>query len=423
MTNSEKPLAYQIRPTKISDVVGQEELTSPDSALNQLIKNNLMQSIILYGPSGTGKTSLAEVIANEAEKNFVGINATNAKKKDMETVPKDGSTLLFIDEIHRFSKAQQDYLLPFVESGDLILIGATTGNPYFEVNKALISRSILFKLEPLNDEALGALIKKGLTAMEPKIGIDYHAATALITMAGKDGRRLLNLLELTHAMAVKDKKDAITIDEIKKIDQTTSPIYDKDEEHYNTISALIKSIRGSDPNAAIYYLARMLHNGEPIEFITRRLMILASEDIGLAEPEALTIATNADYAARIVGLPEARIILAEAVLFLALCPKSNSSYMAIDKTLDYVKNNSEEIPHWLKDRHYKGAEALLGPSEYHYPFDYPQYQNIYPINYLPANLCTTQFWAPGNLGRETDLVTNLQNKLAAIAQRENQNGR
>mgnify|MGYP003175234665 FL=1 len=348
--DKESPLAGRMRPTTLDEVVGQEHIIGKDKLLYRAIKADKISSIIFYGPPGTGKTTLAKVIANTTKANFVQMNATTSGKKDMQEAVKNAKeslgmyqkkTILFIDEIHRFNKAQQDYLLPFVEDGTIILIGATTENPYFEVNQALISRSNVFELHSLDKEDIKKLILRAITDDEKGMGI-YGATITddaldfLSDMAEGDARSALNAIELgiLTTEPAEDGKIHIDIDVAQECIQRRVTKYDKDgDNHYDVISAFIKSMRGSDPDAAVYYLARMIDAGESVTFIARRVMICASEDVGNADPQALQVAVAASQAVERIGMPEARIILAQAVTYVASAPKSNAAYMAVDHAL------------------------------------------------------------------------------------------
>ena len=346
--NMEKdsPLASRLRPTTLDEVVGQEHIIGKDKLLYRAIKADKLSSIIFYGPPGTGKTTLAKVIANTTSAEFTQINATVAGKKDMEEVVEKAKqtmgmygrkTILFVDEIHRFNKGQQDYLLPFVEDGTLILIGATTENPYFEVNGALISRSIVFELKPLSTDNIKQLILRAVNDKEKGMGafnarIDDDAADFLAEISNGDARTALNAIELGILTTDKSEDGTIhiTMEVAEQCIQKRAIRYDKSgDNHYDTVSAFIKSMRGSDPDAALYYLAKMLYAGESIEFIARRIMISAAEDVGMADPNALTVAVSAANAIHQIGMPEAKIILAEAVVYMATAPKSNASYMGL----------------------------------------------------------------------------------------------
>ena len=406
--SKESPLASRMRPEKLEEIVGQKHILGENKLLYRAIKADKLSSVIFYGPPGTGKTTLAKVIANTSDSEFRQINATVAGKKDMEEVvnaAKDSlgmygkRTILFVDEIHRFNKGQQDYLLPFVEDGTIILIGATTENPYFEVNSALISRSPIFELKELDKEDIKILINraisdevKGMGAYGAKMSED--AIDFLADIANGDARTALNAVEL--AVLTTDRRADgvihIDIDTIEECVQQRNPRYDKSgDNHYDTISAFIKSMRGSDPDAAIYYLARMLNAGESVTFIARRIMICAAEDVGLADPQALVVAVSAAEAVHQLGMPEARIPLAEAVLYIANAPKGNAAYMAIDKALDFVKREpAYQIPAYLKDAHYGGAKELGHGIGYKYPHDYEGH--YVEQQYLPDEIKDVKFF-------------------------------
>lgn len=406
--SKESPLASRMRPEKLEEMVGQKHILGENKLLYRAIKADKLSSVIFYGPPGTGKTTLAKVIANTSDSEFRQINATVAGKKDMEEVvnaAKDSlgmygkRTILFVDEIHRFNKGQQDYLLPFVEDGTIILIGATTENPYFEVNSALISRSTIFELKELDKEDIKILINraisdevKGMGAYGAKMSED--AIDFLADIANGDARTALNAVEL--AVLTTDRRADgvihIDIDTIEECVQQRNPRYDKSgDNHYDTISVFIKSMRGSDPDAAIYYLARMLNAGESVTFIARRIMICAAEDVGLADPQALVVAVSAAEAVHQLGMPEARIPLAEAVLYIANAPKGNAAYMAIDKALDFVKREpAYQIPAYLKDAHYGGAKELGHGIGYKYPHDYEGH--YVEQQYLPDEIKDVKFF-------------------------------
>ena len=416
--NMEKdsPLASRLRPTTLDEVVGQEHIIGKDKLLYRAIKADKLSSIIFYGPPGTGKTTLAKVIANTTSAEFTQINATVAGKKDMEEVVEKAKqtmgmygrkTILFVDEIHRFNKGQQDYLLPFVEDGTLILIGATTENPYFEVNGALISRSIVFELKPLSTENIKQLILRAVNDKEKGMGafnarIDDDAADFLAEISNGDARTALNAIELGILTTDKSEDGTIhiTMEVAEQCIQKRAIRYDKSgDNHYDTVSAFIKSMRGSDPDAALYYLAKMLYAGESVEFIARRIMISAAEDVGMEDPNALTVAVSAANAVHQIGMPEAKIILAEAVVYMATAPKSNASYMGLEKAMSAVQNTKiSGIPVHLMDAHYKGAAKLGHGDGYKYAHDY---ENHY-VNqqYLPDELVNEVFYNPGDLGYE-----------------------
>ena len=385
----EAPLASRLRPTTLDEVVGQAHIIGPGTMLRRAIQADKLSSILFYGPPGTGKTTLAKVIANTTKADFTQINATVAGKKDMEQVVEGAKqalggygkrTILFIDEIHRFNKGQQDYLLPFVEDGTIILIGATTENPYFEVNGALLSRSIIFELKPLSVEEIGKLIDRALTDSERGMGaysaeIDTDAREFLADIANGDARNALNAVELAVLTTPpgEDGHIHITIDVASECIQRRVVRYDKDgDTHYDTISAFIKSMRGSDPDAAVYYLARMLYAGEDIKFIARRIMICASEDVGNADPMAMVVASSAAATVERIGMPEAQIVLSQAAIYVACAPKSNASYMAIANAMGKVEGTrTAAIPPYLMDSHYKGSAKLGRGIGYLYAHDFP----------------------------------------------------
>ncbi len=420
----ESPLASRLRPSTLEEVVGQEHIIGKDKLLYRAIKADKLSSIIFYGPPGTGKTTLAKVIANTTKADFTQINATSAGKKDMEEVvakAKDTmgmygkKTILFIDEIHRFNKGQQDYLLPFVEDGTIILIGATTENPYFEVNKALISRSIVFELKHLEKEDIKVILKRAVTDMEKGLGayravLEEDALEFLSDICNGDARSALNAIELGVLTTDRDKDGLIhiTLEVASECIQKRVLQYDKGgDNHYDTVSAFIKSMRGSDPDAAIYYLARMLYAGEDIKFIARRIMICAAEDVSNADPNALVVATAAAQAVERIGIPEAQIILAQAVSYVACAPKSNSAVNAIFKAMDVVKNEKTgKIPAYLKDCHYGGAKELGHGIGYKYAHDY---KNHYvKQQYLPDELIGRTFYELSDNGYEKNLKEYLK---------------
>ena len=418
------PLAQRMRPRNLDEVVGQRHIIGHDKLLYRAIKADKLSSIIFYGPPGTGKTTLAKVIANTTSADFRQINATVAGKKDMEDVvaaAKDNmgmygrKTILFVDEIHRFNKGQQDYLLPFVEDGTIILIGATTENPYFEVNSALISRSIIFELKALEKEDILSLINTAVYDKERGMGaydavIDDDAAQFLADIANGDARNALNAVEL-GIMSTNRSDDGrihITLEVAQECIQKRVIRYDKaGDNHYDTISAFIKSMRGSDPDAALYYLARMLYAGEDIKFIARRIMICASEDVGNADPQALVVAVSACQAVERIGMPEAQIILAQAVTYIATAPKSNASYMGIDKAMAQVAGEKTAvIPPHLQDAHYKSAAKLGHGTGYLYAHDYPMH--YVKQQYLPDTLVGRKFYEPTDNGYEKNIREHMK---------------
>lgn len=421
--NINKPLAARLRPKTLDEFVGQKHLVGKDKPLNRMIKADRLSSMIFYGPPGTGKTTLAYIIAKTTKMDYQELSATSSGVKDIKAVIQRAEenlsiysirTLLFIDEIHRFNKSQQDTLLPHVESGLIVLIGATTENPYFEVNKALISRSQVLTLKRLEDDDLRLLISNALQDKENGYGtkdiqIDDKAIDYLIQTSNGDARSLLNSLEI--AVLSSDEKNGKIMLDLETMQNSIirrAAVYDKSaDEHYNTISAFIKSMRGSDPDAAIYYLAKMLHAGEDIKFIARRIIILASEDIGLADPNAMNVANSAFQSIDVVGLPEARIILANAVIYMALAPKSNSAYLAINEALNFVENNRDyEIPMHLRDSHTVGYNEIPNNERYRYPHDYNYgYTNQ---RYLPKEIADMKFYNKKNVGYEKNINERLE---------------
>ena len=405
---TESPLAARLRPTKLEEVVGQQHIIGKGKLLYRAIKADKVSSLIFYGPPGTGKTTLAKVIAGATKAKFQQINATSAGKKDMEEVVKDAKdrrgmfgqkTILFIDEIHRFNKSQQDYLLPFVEDGTLTLIGATTENPYFEVNGALLSRSMIFELHPLETEDVMELIRRAVTDPERGMGafgaeIGEEETRFLALMSGGDARRALNAIELgvMTTERAEDGKIHITREVAEECIQKRVARYDKDgDNHYDIISAFIKSIRGSDPQAAIYWLARMIEGGEDPKFIARRLVISASEDIGLANPNAMLLANTCFEVVNKIGWPEGRIPLAETTIYLATCKKDNSAYLAIDAALAKVRETGNlPVPLHLRNAPTSLMKDLGYADGYKYPHDFPGHWVAQ--QYLPDELVGTEFW-------------------------------
>lgn len=425
----ESPLASRMRPTTLEEVVGQQHIIGKDKLLYRAIRADKLGSIIFYGPPGTGKTTLAKVIANTTSAEFKQINATSAGKKDMENVVNEAKdllgmyqkkTILFIDEIHRFNKGQQDYLLPFVEDGTITLIGATTENPYFEVNGALLSRSSIFELHALNQEDIRTLLKRAVYDKEKGMGtfhaqIDQDALDFLADISGGDARNALNAVEL-GILTTERSKDGIihiTLDVASECIQKRVVRYDKTgDNHYDTISAFIKSMRGSDPDAAVYYLAKMLYAGEDIKFIARRIMICAAEDVGNADPQALTVAVSAAQAVERIGMPEAEIILSQAVLYVASAPKSNSAVMAIAAAKESVNQIHTTVPVHLQDAHYKGAKKIGHGIGYKYAHDYPNH--YVKQQYLPDEIKNARFYEPGDLGYEKEIKEYLS-KIQGLA--------
>lgn len=417
--SGEAPLAKRLRPTTLEEIVGQEHILGSDKLLYRVIKADKLSSIILYGPPGTGKTTLAMVIANTTSAEFCELNATTSGKKDIEQVVKTAKdnlgmygkkTILFVDEIHRFNKAQQDYLLPYVEDGTVILIGATTENPYFEVNGALISRSTIFQLKPLTKDNIKVLIRRAVNDNEKGMGaydveITDEAVDFLADVSEGDARHALNAVELGVLSTERDEKSGRIIIDLSVAEECIQRRfikYDKNgDNHYDIISAFIKSMRGSDPDAAVYYLAKMLYAGESVTFIARRIMICACEDVGNADPQAIVVASSCAQAVERVGMPEAQIILAHAAIYVACAPKSNSVVNAIFAATDAVKQVGNcQVPVHLRDAHYSGA-AKLGNVGYKYAHDYPNHY----VNqqYLPDQLVGEHFYEPGDNGYEREI--------------------
>ena len=419
----ESPLASRLRPTTLDEVVGQQHIIGKDKLLYRAIKADKLSSVIFYGPPGTGKTTLAKVIANTTSAEFTQINATVAGKKDMEEVVNKAKelkgmyqkrTILFIDEIHRFNKGQQDYLLPFVEHGTIILIGATTENPYFEVNGALLSRSSVFELCPLSQEEVETLILRAVQDEKKGMG-SYHAVIEedalhfLADLAGGDARSALNAVELGILTTPRSEDGMIhiTLDVASECIQKRVVRYDKTgDNHYDTISAFIKSMRGSDPDAAVYYLAKMLYAGEDIKFIARRIMICASEDVGNADPMALNVAVSAAQAVERIGMPEAQIILSQAVLYVATAPKSNSACNAVFAAMDNVKKYKTTVPVHLQDAHYRGSAKLGHGIGYKYAHDYPNH--YVKQQYLPDEIKDAVFYEASDNGYEQTIKAHMK---------------
>jgi len=420
----EAPLAARMRPQTLDEVVGQEDIIGEDKLLYRAIKADRLSSIILYGPPGVGKTTLAKVIANTTSADFHQVNATIAGKKDMESVVETAKnnlggygrkTILFIDEIHRFNKAQQDYLLPYVEDGTLILIGATTENPYFEVNGALISRSRIFELKPLSKENILTLIKR---AFESDRGVKQYnaeitdeAADFLADIADGDARAALNAIELA-VLTTKPSADAkihVDLAVAEECIQKKAIRYDKTgDNHYDTIAAFIESMCGSDPDAALYYLGRMLAAGEDVKYIARRMLVAASEEVGNADPMAICVAASAAVAVERVGMPEGRIILAQAATYIASAPKSNAAYLGIEKVLQTVRETGNlPIPPYLQDSSYKGAAKLGRGVGYKYAHNYPNHW--VEQQYLPDAIKNMTFYEPNDIGHEKDIKEYFRN--------------
>ncbi|MBR6705033.1 MAG: replication-associated recombination protein A [Lachnospiraceae bacterium] len=420
----ESPLALRLRPETLDEVVGQKHILGPDKLLSRAIRADQLSSLIFYGPPGTGKTTLAQVIAKATKAEFRQINATTSGKKDMEEVVAEAKqnraaygkkTILFIDEIHRFNKAQQDYLLPYVEDGTVILIGATTENPFFEVNRALLSRSNIFELKPLDKEDILTLIRRAVEDDKKGMGmyravIDSDAAEFLADVAGGDARRAISAVEL--AVLTTDRAPDglihITLAVAEECIQRRAVRYDKDgDNHYDVISAFIKSMRGSDPDAVLYYLARMITAGEDPKFIARRIMICAAEDVGLADPRALQVAVAAAETVERVGMPEGRIPLALAATYVATAPKSNAAYMGIEAALAEVeKTDIKTVPPHLQDANYQGHSELGRGIGYKYAHDYPGH--YVKQQYLPDELVGKHFLEPGDNGYEREIKKYLE---------------
>ena len=418
------PLAVRMRPRTLDEVVGQEHILGKDMMLPRAIKADSISSLIFYGPPGTGKTTLAKVIAGSTAAQFKSINAISAGKKDMEDVIAQAKTdlgmynrktILFIDEIHRFNKGQQDYLLPFVEDGTVVLIGATTENPFFEVNQALLSRSVIFELKPLQEEHIRILLLRALEDEERGLG-SYHAVLEpealefLSRITDGDAREALNALELGVMTTDRSEDGAIhiTLPVAEQCIQKKHVRYDNSgDQHYDIISAFIKSMRGSDPDAAVFYLARMLSAGEDIRFISRRIMILASEDIGMADPQALVVAVSAAQAVERVGMPEAELILAHAAVYMATAPKSNACTNAIGAAMEAVKEyGNAPVPDHLKDAHYPGAKKLGHGAGYLYPHLFPGH--FVKQQYLPDGMEDITFYEPSGEGKEKEIGKRLE---------------
>ncbi len=420
---TEAPLASRMRPSRLEEIVGQQHILGKDKLLYRAIRADKLRSVIFYGPPGTGKTTIAKVIAATTSAEFRQINATSAGKKDMEEVVRQAKdnlgmygkrTILFVDEIHRFNKGQQDYLLPFVEDGTLILIGATTENPYFEVNGALISRSVIFELKALEREDIRRLLERALTNVEKGMGAyeavaDGEALDFLADLAGGDARNALNALELGILTTDRspDGKIHITLEVASECIQKKTVRYDKDgDNHYDTISAFIKSMRGSDPDAAVFYLAKMLYAGEDIKFIARRIMICASEDVGNADPQALCVAVAASQAVERIGMPEAQLILSQAASYVAAAPKSNAACIAISEAMKVVQRTTTTVPVHLQDKHYGGAEKLGHGLGYLYAHDYPEH--YVRQQYLPDEIAGASFYRPTDIGYEKCISERLE---------------
>lgn len=425
------PLATRMRPRTLDEVLGQEDLIGPGRPLRVAIETDRLPSLILYGPPGSGKTTLAEVIARTTKAQFAKLNAVGSGVADVRQVLEQAKdawkfhgrrTVLFIDEIHRFNKAQQDALLPAVEDGTIVLIGATTENPYFSVNAPLLSRARILRLQALTDDQLATLVHRALADTERglgrmKIQLDEAALAELLRVANGDARSLLNSLEAAVDLAAAEARRrgaspeetvVVTPEAVRSAVQVRGVVYDRDgDAHYDTMSAFIKSMRGSDPDAAVYWLARMLEGGEDPRAIARRLIIHAAEDVGNADPQALLVATAAAAAVEHVGLPEARIPLAQAAIYIAAAPKSNAAYLAIDKAMRVVREQRwEPVPVHLRDASYPGARRFGHGAGYKYPHDYPGH--YVPQQYLPDNVQGQRFYEPTNQGVEAQLRRRLE---------------
>lgn len=417
-----EPLAVRMRPRTLDHFFGQEKVVGEGTFLRSMIEEDTVPSLLLYGPSGTGKTTLAKIISELTSSRFVMLNATNVGIGELRSTIEEAvrfrnslqqRTILFLDEIHRFNKSQQDVLLPSVESGQIILIGATTENPFFEVNRPLLSRLRLITLERLQPMALVAILRRALTDTEYGLGKKEIVATdELLEDIGRfvdgDARMALNILEQVGAMV--RSQGEITVDILEKVLGRRVYRYDKKgDNHYDVISAFIKSMRGSDPDAVLYYLARMIEAGEDPVFIARRIIICAAEDVGLADPQALVVANAAAQAAHMVGLPEARIILSEAALYIALAPKSNSAYVGIDRAIQVVRHKEQgEVPMHLRDAHYGGAKQLGHGVGYRYAQDYPN--GYVQQQYLPDNLAGEMMYTPLDRGCERALIEQWEDR-------------
>ena len=406
-TENYVPLAEKMRPQKFSDLVGQEEILN---FLEKIVGGNYFPSIIFFGAPGTGKTSLAKIISNEISSNFVKINAALSGVSELRKIVQKAEderknnikTILFIDEIHRFNKSQQDFLLPYVEDGRIILIGATTENPFFEINSALLSRVKIIRLEKLKIDDIKKILQRAIN-LEKIVDVEERALEIISDFADGDARIALNLLEQIYF------EGGVTVENLRKIWGERLRKYDKNgDNHYDTASAFIKSMRGSDPNATAFYLAKMLDGGEDIKFIARRIVICASEDVGNADPQALILANSAAQAINFIGMPEARIILSQAAIYVACAPKSNSAYMAIENALKDVKNskNVDEVPLHLRDTHYKGSKFFGHGKNYKYPHDFEG--NFIKQNYLPKDFSEKKYYFPTENGFEKNLKNYLK---------------
>lgn len=421
-TNAYEPLPVRMRPTKLDHLYGQEKAVGKGTFLRAMVEKDTIPSMLFYGPCGTGKTTLAGIIAKMSNSHFVNLNATNAGIGELRTIIEDARkrvrslqqrTILFLDEIHRFNKSQQDVLLPCVEDGTIILIGATTENPFFEVNRPLLSRLRLITLEALTPKAIGQILRRAITDEEVGLGKRRLQVTDEVLedvgiFVNGDGRMALNILEQAAAMV--PDEGTISIEVLEKVVGRRIYTYDKKgDSHYDTISAFIKSMRGSDVQATLHYLARMIEAGEDPNFIARRIVICAAEDVGLADPQALILANAAAQAAHMVGFPEARIILSEAACYVALAPKSNSAYMAIDAAIADVRHKDcGQVPDHLKDSHYSGASKLGHGKAYKYAHNYPN--GYVKQQYLPTPLVDATYYNGIKRGREEQLLNDWEER-------------
>ncbi|MDU7718304.1 MAG: replication-associated recombination protein A [Cutibacterium avidum] len=411
-----QPLAARMRPTSLDDIVGQDRLTAPGSPLRLLADGSLSISVILYGPPGSGKTSIADAIAHETGQRFVTLSATAAGVKDVRKVladarAEDRGTVVFIDEIHRFSKTQQDVLLPAVEDGAITLIGATTENPSFSVNSALVSRSILVELSPIDIGDIANLIHSAMLderGFDNQLTIDEHAVELIARLASGDARQALTRLETVGNLVLARGGTEITPADVEQATGRALQRFDHDgDQHYDIVSAFIKSMRGSDPDATLYWLARLIEGGEDPRFIARRLIVHASEDVGMADPSVLPMAVAAAQAVQLIGMPEARLNLAQAAVAIATAPKSNAILAGIDTALKFVRSgHTEPVPDHLRDAHYPGATALGHGKGYRYPHDYPYH--LVAQKYLPSDLEGTYFYRPDDSGFETTIADRLK---------------
>lgn len=422
-TNTYEPLPVRMRPTKLDHLYGQEKAVGKGTFLRAMVEKDTIPSMLFYGPCGTGKTTLAGIIAKVSNSHFVNLNATNAGIGELRNIIEDARkrvrslqqrTILFLDEIHRFNKSQQDVLLPCVEDGTIILIGATTENPFFEVNRPLLSRLRLITLEALTPKAIGQILRRAITDEEVGLGKRRLQVTDEVLedvgiFVNGDGRMALNILEQAAAMV--PDEGTITIEVLEKVVGRRIYTYDKKgDSHYDTISAFIKSMRGSDVQATVHYLARMIEAGEDPNFIARRIVICAAEDVGLADPQALILANAAAQAAHMVGFPEARIILSEAACYVALAPKSNSAYLAIDAAIADVRHKDcGQVPDHLKDSHYSGASKLGHGNTYKYAHNYPN--GYIKQQYLPTPLMDAAYYNGIKRGKEEQLLNDWEERL------------